>query len=87
MIPATTPRIDAIKSLAEAKGRESFAHLLAFGTHYSVDTCQRLLQIVPRKAGLPSGACHTSAMSSPDSAGGQSGDQNPSAAELLAVAN
>ena len=46
MIP-TSPRIEAIKGLPEASGRESVAHLLAFGTHFSAEVCQRILAVVP----------------------------------------
>ena len=47
MEPVITPRIASIKSSKLAKGRQAFAHLLAFGTHYSIEEADRILQVAP----------------------------------------
>ena len=47
MEPVITPRIASIKSSKLAKGRQALAHLLAFGTHYSIEDVDRILQVAP----------------------------------------
>ena len=47
MEPVITPRIASIKSSKLAKGRQALAHLLAFGTHYSIEEADRILQVAP----------------------------------------
>lgn len=47
MVPVITLRIDAIKKCHEARYREQLAHLLAFGTHFTVEQCARILQAAP----------------------------------------
>lgn len=47
MEPVITPRIASIKSSKLAKGRQALAHLLAFGTYYTIEEADRILQVAP----------------------------------------